>query len=77
MGCDSQFDRYESSDSLLERENKRLQRVIAQFEKENAERERDDRGYDLKHGFYICHFDRTVTDSMDEHDRICTKPVKV
>ena len=39
-----------------------------------AEVERENRGYDLVSEFFICRFDRTVTDSMDGHDVICTRP---
>ena len=41
-----------------------------------AEVERSVRGYDLKGEFFICRFDRTLTDSMDSHDLICPRPKK-
>ena len=78
MGCDSQFDfLYDSPKTNVNRltvENARLKAELAQLQDHLAGKSPDARGYDTVRDFLVCRFDRTVTDSMDAHDTICTRP---
>jgi hypothetical protein len=80
MGCDSQFDDlYDtpaSREASLRGENARLKAQLELAEERLAGKDPDSRGFDEKGEFFICRYDRTVTDSMDGHDKICTKPKK-
>lgn len=78
MGCDSQFDflydRPKATVDRLTAENTRLKAELAQLKDHLAGKSPVARGYDTVRDFLVCRFDRTVTDSMDAHDTICTRP---
>lgn len=78
MGCDSQFDYLYDTPELREKslkaENARLKAELATIKTRMEGKDPDSRGYDEVRGFLVCRFDRTVTDSMDVHNMICTRP---
>ncbi len=64
----------QSREEVLQGRVAALEKELKECRDREAARERDARGYDRKGDFYVCRFDRTVTDDMDAHDRICTRP---
>lgn len=77
MGCDSQFDDlYDTPatrEEALRSENARLKLELAKAEERLLGKDPDSRGFDVKGEFFVCRFDRTLTDSMDGHENICTR----
>lgn len=61
---------------ILQGEVESLRGQLQACHEREAARERDERGYDKKGGFFVCRYDRLVVDDMDVHDRQCSDPKK-